>query len=147
REAATRSRARRGDNQGPAGEHLAQRRGCLRDRRPCRGIRAPSAVRVVVVGPAKTGNVWVQRILAHVYGLEVVQPPFHGVASLAEYAAADQFADDSTFIAHVAPRRSFFEALAGLDCQFVTVIRNPYDTFVSHYHFVPRLDAEAGDVM
>jgi len=95
-------------------------------------------MRIVVAGQPKTGNVWVKHLLAEMYRLTILDatPAAHPEAIRA-FVAAGRFPADSIYHEHIWPSVDLFEAFPK-DCRVVTPLRNPYDTFVSFYHFVQR---------
>jgi hypothetical protein len=102
-------------------------------------------MRILIAGPPKTGNVWVENILAMVYGLKILQPPNvpgSGPGELQDFIDRDLFKDGSIFHQHFMPTRELFQAAASVRCHLVTTIRNPYDTFVSLYHYIQRFSED-----
>lgn len=93
-------------------------------------------MRIIIAGPPKTGNVWIKCLLAETYGLRILDNPPRTDEEFQEAIEAGWFPDDSIFHQHFAPTPLFLDLTADLSCTLVTIIRNPYDTFVSLYHFV-----------
>ncbi len=100
-------------------------------------------MRIILAGPPKTGNVWVENILATVYELKTIEnPPSYDfwekrdVNLLREFVQRGQFADNSIFHQHYWPTDQFLLLAATIPCHLITVIRDPYDTFVSLYHYI-----------
>jgi hypothetical protein len=108
-------------------------------------------VRIIVAGPPKTGNVWIEKILSHLYELEILDPPpipdlrlyddgnFDALKSLVDSGV---YKDNSIFHQHFWPDDELFRALKKISPHFVTIIRNPYDIFVSIYHYVQNFKEE-----
>jgi hypothetical protein len=96
-------------------------------------------MRILLAGLAKTGNVWVEQILASAYDLNLLAsaPPANPVA-FQRFVAAGEFPDDTVFHQHFAPSALLLKAAAAIDCHLVSAIRNPYDVFVSLYHYAQR---------
>jgi hypothetical protein len=98
-------------------------------------------MKIVIAGPPKTGNVWVENILAHAYGLTILKPPYipsRSEEELEAFCEAGNFLDNSIFHQHFAPTDLFFEIASRAGCHLVTAIRDPYDTFVSLYFYIQR---------
>lgn len=93
-------------------------------------------MRIIVAGPPKTGNIWIKCLLAQVYNLNILYSPPRTDADFSQAVADGWFPDGSIFHQHYGPTGHFLETAAALDIKLVTIIRNPYDTFVSLYHFV-----------
>ncbi len=95
------------------------------------------SIRIIVAGPPKTGNVWIKHILAELYGLHIISPePGAEVEELQSFLQNGQFPPDSIFQQHYWPTEEFLSLVAAEQIHLVTVLRNPYDAFVSLYHFV-----------
>lgn len=94
-------------------------------------------LRVLVVAPPKSGNHWVKCLLAHAYGLAWIHE--HGLSgppAVALRALADRGEFKPGSICHVHyPYSADLVAVArSIPCQLVTIIRDPYDQFVSLYY-------------
>lgn len=108
---------------------------------PCRTFLTPNYhMRIIVAGPPKTGNVWIENILATIYQLNILRPPnvpLHSHTNLLrEFIRDGKFRDDTIFHQHFSPSVEFFELVASVNCHVVTTIRNPYDVFVSLFYYV-----------
>lgn len=96
-------------------------------------------MRIVIAGPPKTGNVWIENILSCIYGLRILWPPdvpTNDPASFRTFVEEDQFLDQSIFHQHFLPTQAFFDIADSIDFHIVTIIRHPYDTFLSLYNYV-----------
>jgi len=97
-------------------------------------------MRIVIAAPPKAGNAWLRCLLREVYGLANLSgpglPPRADAASFAEWAAAGRFPDGALFHQHVPYSDELADAVAALPAHLVTILRDPYDMFVSLYHFV-----------
>jgi hypothetical protein len=94
-------------------------------------------MRIIVAGPPKTGNIWIKGILAEVYKLKVLTPePGDDVRDLEAFVEQDLFPDDAIFHQHYWPTNRLFKLTKSLDIDVVTILRNPYDTFVSLFYYV-----------
>jgi len=93
-------------------------------------------MRIIVAGPPKTGNIWIKCLLSQVYNLEVLYRPPQTDVAFNRAVQDGWFPDGSIFHQHFAPTPLFLETTSTLNCTLVTIIRNPYDAFVSLYYFV-----------
>lgn len=83
-------------------------------------------MRIVICGPPKCGNHWIQSILVNIYGLT----GYDRVMSIDKLA--DQ-PNNSISIQHFHPSDELFYKMP--DTKFVSIIRDPYDVFVSAYFY------------
>lgn len=105
-------------------------------------------MRIIIAGPPKAGNVWLKCILGTIYGLRPLglkETPARPYPDLfKEWAAAGGFADGSIFHQHYDYEPALCDAIEALPAHAVTIIRDPYDTFVSSYHTIQQYDGEEG---
>ena len=99
-------------------------------------------MRILIAAQPKSGNVWARNILANIYDLidlniHVDNVPRHA-AEFSEFVEAGLFLDDSVLHQHFNPKPEVLAACEALDCHVVTLLRNPYDAFVSFYFYVNR---------
>lgn len=95
-------------------------------------------MRCIVAGPPKTGNVWMKNILSYVYGLRVLhgtEIPTEHPDSFRQFVEHGRFVEGTVFHQHFMPSEAFVSVAEGIGCRLFTTIRNPYDTFVSLYHY------------
>lgn len=93
-------------------------------------------MRLVINGPPKQGHRWLKCLLADVYDLRILggrQTPGSRPRAIAEWIAAGGFRDNSIFHQHARYTPPLAEALETAPAHLLTVIRDPYDTFVSFY--------------
>ncbi|MGD8751682.1 MAG: sulfotransferase domain-containing protein [Anaerolineales bacterium] len=94
-------------------------------------------MRIIVASPPKTGNIWVKSILSEVYNLRVLTPePGDDVRDLETFVEQGSFVDDAIFHQHYWPTNRLFKLTNSLAIYVVTILRNPYDTFVSLFYYV-----------
>lgn len=95
-------------------------------------------MRIVIAGPPKTGNVWLKRMLASAYGLRLLDvgefPARADLAAVTDWLAAGGFPDNSIFHQHYDYSPALADTFDAVPARIVTIVRNPYDTFVSAYH-------------
>ena len=94
-------------------------------------------MRIVIAGPPKAGNVWLKCILSHVYDLDPLgpseTPARPQLALFKAWAEQGGFPDGTIFHQHYDYSPELADAIAAVPAQIVTIIRDPYDTFVSSY--------------
>jgi sulfotransferase family protein len=96
-------------------------------------------VRIVVVSPPRSGNHWVKCLLSRVYGLQWRGGDRKAIARADDYrehVASGGFPDNSIFHQHCRFRADLADAIAETPAHLVTVVRDPYDAFLSYYHWV-----------
>jgi hypothetical protein len=102
-------------------------------------------LRIVIAGPPKTGNMWLKCLLGRVYGLRWLRPyetPERAdLAALQAWLAEERFPDDTIFHQHYDYSPELAAALKAVPAHLVTIVRDPYDAFVSTYHTL-QLHAE-----
>lgn len=96
-------------------------------------------MRLVINGPPKQGHRWLKCLLADVYDLSILggrKTPGSRPRAITDWIASGGFPDDAIFHQHAkfTPRRA--DALEQAPAQLLTVVRDPYDTFVSLYYWV-----------
>jgi hypothetical protein len=97
-----------------------------------------AVVRIVIAGPPKTGNMWLKCLLGRVYGLRWLRPfetPERAdLASLTVWLAQNRFPDGTIFHQHYDFALEVADAFDEVPAHLVTIVRDPYDAFVSTYH-------------
>ncbi len=103
-------------------------------------------MKIAIVGPPKTGNMWLKCLLGRAYGLRWLRP--HETPERAElpalqaWLAADRFSDGTIFHQHFDYDRETADALLASGARIVTIVRDPYDAFVSTYYTLQQHAAE-----
>jgi hypothetical protein len=103
-------------------------------------------VRIAIVGPPKTGNMWLKCLLGRAYGLRWLRP--HETPERAElpalraWLAAGRFPDGTIFHQHFDYDRETAASLLASGAHVVTIVRDPYDAFVSTYYTLQQHAAE-----
>ncbi|MDP9365637.1 MAG: sulfotransferase domain-containing protein [Chloroflexota bacterium] len=99
-------------------------------------------MRIVIAGPPKTGNVWLKCILSNAYGLKILgpkeTPERPRVPLFREWVAAGGFPDGTIYHQHYDYSDELADALAAIPAHVVTIVRDPYDTFVSSYFTIQQ---------
>jgi Sulfotransferase domain len=104
-------------------------------------------VRIIIAGPPKAGNVWLKCLLGHVYDLRPLtnretpaRPQFELFKAWVE---ARRFPDNTIFHQHYDYRTELVDLIESVPAHAVTIIRDPYDGFVSSY-FTIQQNQESG---
>ncbi len=99
-------------------------------------------MRIIIAGPPKAGNVWLKCILAHIYDLRPLtnretpkRPQLH---LFQEWVAAGGFPDGAIFHQHYDYRDELADLIESIPAHAVTIIRDPYDGFVSSYFTIQQ---------
>ena len=102
-------------------------------------------MRVLIVAPPKTGNSWLRCLFAILYDLEWLRdsPTERTPAALAAWVAAGAYPDQSVFHKHYDYSSEFVAIVTAIPAHLATILRDPYDQFVSLNFFV-QTQAEAG---
>lgn len=99
-------------------------------------------MRIIIAGPPKAGNVWLKCILGHIYGLRPLtnretpqRPQFHLFKSWVEEGG---FPDGTIFHQHYDYKDELVDLIDAIPAHTVTIIRDPYDGFVSSYFTIQQ---------
>jgi hypothetical protein len=99
-------------------------------------------VRILVVSPPRSGNHWVECLLGTIYELKSVgdskKPEATTRQAVRAWVQGGGFRDG--WIVHMHRRFSpdFCDAIEAAPAHLVTVVRDPYDAFVSRYYWTQR---------
>ncbi len=103
-------------------------------------------MRIVIAGPPKTGNMWLKCLLGRAYGLRWLRPfetPERAdLESLRPWLAENRFPDDTIYHQHYDFSPAIADALDAVPAHIVTIVRDPYDAFVSTYYTLQQHAAE-----
>jgi hypothetical protein len=96
-------------------------------------------MRIVVVSPPRSGNHWIECLLGAIYGLDRLggrrKPDDTKPGVWRKWARGGGFPDDSLFHLHCRYRPEFCDAIEATPAHVVTIVRDPYDAFVSRYYW------------
>ena len=103
-------------------------------------------MRIVIAGPPKTGNMWLKCLLGRAYGLRWLRafetPETPDYPSLRTWLAEGRFPDGTIFHQHYDFSAEIADALDSVPARLVTIVRDPYDAFVSTYYTLQQHAAE-----
>lgn len=95
-------------------------------------------MRIVVASSPKSGNHWIKCLLGAVYDLRwlggEVKPDLKP-EGIAAWAAAGAFPPGTIFQMHARFTPALADVIAATPAHIVTIVRDPYDVFVSLYHW------------
>jgi hypothetical protein len=96
-------------------------------------------MRIVVSAPPKTGNHWIGCLLSTIYGLQWPTPGGHAATgspeTLETFVRSGGFPDSSMFHHHTRFHRRLCDVIDAIPAHHVTIVRDPYDVFVSMYYW------------
>jgi hypothetical protein len=96
-------------------------------------------MRIVISSSPRSGNHWLKCLLSRIYDLEWLRPgvqPGHRPDDVRAWVARGGFTDNSIYFQHCRFNERLCAALEATPAHLVTIIRDPYDVFVSYYHWV-----------
>jgi hypothetical protein len=96
-------------------------------------------MRIVISSPPRSGNHWLKCLLSRIYDLEWLPPSEqvgHKPHEVQAWVQRGGFRDDSIYFQHCRFTDRLCDALEAAPAHLVTIIRDPYDVFVSYYHWV-----------
>ncbi len=122
----------------------------LRKGFPIRGLGGgPPALRIVIAGPPKAGNMWLKCLLGTAYGLRQLNdtnmPKGATFAEFEQMVSRGHFPEGAIFHRHLRYSPELCDLAESIGCQIVTIIRDPYDLFVSLYYYRQEVDPSRGD--
>jgi hypothetical protein len=94
-------------------------------------------MRIVVSAPPKSGNHWIGCLLSTIYDLQWPTPGGHAATAspetLTAFVGEGRFPDGSMFHHHSRFTRRLCDVIDAIPAHNVTIVRDPYDVFVSMY--------------
>ena len=97
-------------------------------------------MRIVIAAPPKTGNSWLKCLLAAIYDLDWLTgeetPAGTDLAAFRRWVEDGAWPDGSIFHHHYDFSEELCDLVASVSAHLATIIRDPYDQFVSLYFFV-----------
>jgi hypothetical protein len=104
-------------------------------------------VRIVIVWSPKSGNHWIKCLMGQIYQLNWLGgdvKPLGSPAELTRLIARGGFPDDSIFHQHSRFSKGLADTLEATPARIVTIVRDPYDVFVSLFAWVQNRVANEG---
>jgi hypothetical protein len=99
-------------------------------------------VRILVVSPPRSGNHWVECLLGSIYELKSKggskKPDATTARAVRAWAQSGGFQDGWIMHMHRRFNPRFCDAVEAIPAHLVTVVRDPYDAFVSYYYWSQR---------
>jgi hypothetical protein len=108
-------------------------------------------MRIVIAGPPKTGNVWLKCMLGSIYDLKWVKntelprrqlTPHRELTHFKEWVEQGGFPDGTILHQHYRYSEEFCRTVESIPAHLVTIIRDPYDAFVSTYFTIQQRAAD-----
>jgi hypothetical protein len=96
-------------------------------------------MRIVITSPPKMGNKWLKCLLGTVYDLSWLlgdDTPETNPAKFEAWVAAGNFADNAIFHQHCRYTAKLCDVVEAIPAHLVTIVRDPYDSFVSMYYWL-----------
>jgi sulfotransferase family protein len=97
-------------------------------------------MRIIIASPPKTGNSWLKCLLANVYDLRWLTgeetPDGPSVDALERWLTTRGFPDDAVYHQHYPYSPELMDLIDAIPAHVATILRDPYDMFVSLYFFV-----------
>jgi hypothetical protein len=99
-------------------------------------------VRILVVSPPRSGNHWIECLLSTIYGLTSVggskKPDATTARAVRAWARAGGFRDGWIMHMHRGFGAKFCDVIEAVPAHIVTIVRDPYDAFVSRYYWTQQ---------
>ncbi len=99
-------------------------------------------MRILVAAPPKTGNMWLKCLLGTIYDLRWLKPrevPTRADAgAFTEWVARGGFGDGTIYHQHYDFAAEILDIAATIPAHVVTIVRDPYDAFVSSYYNIQK---------
>lgn len=96
-------------------------------------------MRIAVISPPKSGNIWLKCLLSSIYGLEwLIREDKESTNPKRFQAWVDRggFRDGTIFHQHCHYSDALCDILDAVPAHIVTIVRDPYDVFASLFHYV-----------
>jgi hypothetical protein len=99
-------------------------------------------MRIVVVSSPRSGNHWIECLLGTIYDLQLLvegaKPDGTKPKVFREWARRGGFPDGSLFHLHCRYKSKLADEIEAVPAKIVTIVRDPYDAFVSYYYWTQR---------
>ena len=105
----------------------------------CGGV---TPVRILVVSPPRSGNHWIECLLGTIYQLRSKggskKPEATTTRAVRAWAQSGGFQDGWILHMHRGFSATFCDVIDAIPAHLVTVVRDPYDAFVSRYYWTQQ---------
>lgn len=98
-------------------------------------------MRIVITSPPKMGNKWLKCLLGTIYGLDWLlgdDTPETNPSAFEQWVADGNFLDGAIFHQHCRYSEKLCDVIDAIPSHGVTIVRDPYDTFVSMFYWLQR---------
>jgi hypothetical protein len=109
-------------------------------------------MRIIISSPPKMGNKWIKCLLSRIYDLQWIvgdDSPDTNIERFDLYVSEGRFPDNTIFHQHCKYKPKICDVIDEIPAHLVTIVRDPYDAFVSMYHWIQTrtdYDRERGRV-
>lgn len=109
-------------------------------------------MRIVISSPPKMGNKWLKCLLSRTYDLKWIigdDSPNTNPEQFAKFIRDGKFPENTIFHQHCKFKPRLCNIIDSVPAHLVTIVRDPYDAFVSMYHWMQtrtQYDLERGRV-
>jgi hypothetical protein len=109
-------------------------------------------MRIVISSPPKMGNKWIKCLLGQAYDLTWIngeESPDTNIEEFIRFVEEGRFPDNTIFHQHCKYKPKVVDTIEEIPAHLVTIVRDPYDAFVSMYHWIQsrsNYDKERGRV-
>lgn len=101
-------------------------------------------MKVLIASQPKTGNVWIRNLLARLYGLDDLNERFGDAIpgkapDFVPWIREQGFPEGAILHEHLYPKPELLDFADEAGVRLVTMLRNPYEVFVSFYFYANRM--------
>jgi hypothetical protein len=101
-------------------------------------------MKILIASQPKTGNVWIRNLLARLYALDDLNERYGDAIpgkapDFVPWIREHGFPEGGIMHEHLYPKPELLEFARQEGVRLVTMLRNPYEVFVSFHHYVNRM--------
>ncbi len=96
-------------------------------------------MRIVISSPPKMGNKWIKCLLSRTYDLKWIigeESPDTNIEEFSRFVKEGRFPENTIFHQHCRYKPKLCDIIDETPAHLVTIVRDPYDAFVSMYHWI-----------
>ena len=96
-------------------------------------------MRIVISSPPKMGNKWIKCLLGQAYDLTWItgsESPDTNIEEFSRFVDEGRFPENTIFHQHCRYKPKLCDIIDEVPAHLVTIVRDPYDAFVSMYHWI-----------